>query len=47
MEWELTETGLNLSEWVSAGGKRTGQMNNGYVASHKWPTGHLECERVR
>jgi hypothetical protein len=46
MEWELVETGLNLSERVSVWRKRIGQMNNRYVASHKWPTGPLEHERA-
>jgi hypothetical protein len=45
MEWELTKTELNLSEHVSVGRKRIGQMNNGSLASHKWPTGRLERER--
>jgi hypothetical protein len=29
------------------GEKRTGQVNNGYVASNKWPTGPLEREGAR
>jgi hypothetical protein len=29
------------------GEKRTSQVNNGYVASNKWPMGPLEHEGVR
>jgi hypothetical protein len=47
VEWELTEMGLNLSERVSIGRRRTGHMNNEYVASHKWPMDRLKCKRVR
>jgi hypothetical protein len=42
----MTETGLGFSERVSVGRKRTGQVNNGYVASNKWLTGPLERERA-
>jgi hypothetical protein len=29
------------------GEKRIGQVNNGYVANNKWPTGTLEHEGAR
>jgi hypothetical protein len=42
----MAERGLEFSEGVSIGRKRTSQVNNGYVASNQWLTGPLERERV-